>query len=144
MFVVLGLRDKSNDTCMKNKALGHLLFLLILAIGGSNTAIAQDSRPSTPEERAMKVTDWMKSELHLNVDQEPLIHTINLKYATENESLRTSSQAKLSKYRKFKTRQDAKDGELKRVLTPEQFNTYLDKRGELKKKMKEDWKESRN
>jgi periplasmic protein CpxP/Spy len=126
---------------MRSRQLALLLFLLTLTVSAT---VAQDAAHSTPEERALKMTDWMKNELRLTADQEPLVHTINLKYATENEALRNSGKRKLAKYRALKSRQDAKEVELKRVLTPEQFNSYIDKRDELQKRMKEEWKESRD
>lgn len=119
-----------------------LLFLLTVI---SNIALGQDEKPaSTPEQRAQRITSWMKSELKLSPDQEPVIQNINLKYAIQNESLKASGGGKLAKYKKYKSGQEAKEAELKQALTPEQFNLYLDKKDELQEKMKDEWRESRN
>lgn len=119
-----------------------LLFILTVI---SSIAHGQDKKPdSTPEQRAQKITAWMKSELNLTPDQEPVVQNINLKYAIQNESLKTSGGGKMAKYKKYKSGQEAKEAELKQVLTQEQFNVYLDKKDDLQEKMKDEWRESRN
>lgn len=110
----------------------------------ANAQASQQMKNSTPEERAQKMTDWMKTNLQLTDEQASGVHAINLKYANENESLKDGSAARRAKYRKYKESQAAKDQELKGALTPEQFNTYLSKKKELQDKMRQEVRERRN
>lgn len=98
---------------------------------------AQNSMNSTPEERAQKLTEWMKSELKLDTDQENSVHVINLKYAKLNESLRDKDSGKLARYQKFKTNDMAKDKELEQVLDSGQFQMYLVKKLEKQKQLRQ-------
>ena len=100
------------------------------------TAYAQQQR--TPEQRADALTEWMKTNLQLTADQEGPVHAINLKYAKENESLRTSTQSRGAKLKTLKANNEAKKKELKNILTAEQFKTYEAKEEELKEKFKEE------
>jgi len=124
-------------------------FILILAValgvtGKVSAQASEQMKNATPEERAQKITDWMKTNLQLTDEQATTIHGINLKYANENEALKENAGARRDKYKKFKDTQAAKDQELKGALTPEQFSTYLSKKNELQKKMKEEVKERKN
>ena len=99
---------------------------------------------STPEQRAQKMTDWMKSNLQLTDDQVTSVHAINLKYASENESLKDDTGARREKYKKLKESQEAKDQELKGAMTSEQFSNYLGKKKELQEKIREEVRERKN
>lgn len=121
-----------------------VLLLLILASIGNLTQAQDKTSTGTPDQRAQKITSWMKAELQLTPEQEPVIQNINLKYAIQNESLKASGGGKMAKYKKFKSSQEAKEEELKRALTGEQFNVYLNKKDDLHRKMKEERQESRN
>jgi hypothetical protein len=111
---------------------------------GHAQATGEKMKNLTPEERAQKMTDWMKTNLQLTDDQTPSIHAINLKYATQNEALKGDTGARRDKYKRFKETQEAKDQELKGAMTPEQFSTYLSKKKELQDKMKEEVRERKN
>jgi hypothetical protein len=124
-----------------------IILILAVALGFAGKVSAQASeqlKNATPEERAQKITDWMKTNLQLTDEQATTVHGINLKYANENEALKDNTAARRDKYKKFKETQAAKDQELKGALTPEQFSTYLSKKKELQEKMKEEVKERRN
>jgi Spy/CpxP family protein refolding chaperone len=86
---------------------------------------------ATPEERAKRQTEMMKEKLSLTPAQEPKVSAINLKYAKKMEEVRkitdTAAQRKT-----FDNLNRQKDGELKVVLTPEQFKSYLKQMEELK------------
>jgi len=99
---------------------------------------------STPEQRAQKMTDWMKTNLQLTDDQASSVHAINIKYANQNEALKGDTGGRREKYKKFKQSQDAKDQELKRAMTAEQFTAYLNKKKQLQEKMREEVQEKKN
>lgn len=122
-----------------NKLLIAVLTLSLLSFYIS-PAVAQSAKEITPEERAQKWDVWMKKQLTLSTDQEVNVHTINLKYATLNEELKTADRSKMSKFRELKTNDKNKDGELKKVLTQEQFQIYQDKKRAYQKQMLEDFR----
>ena len=105
---------------------------------------SQQLKNSTPEERAQKITDWMKTTLQLSDEQATSIHAINIKYANQNESLKEDASGRRAKHKKLKDSQEAKDQELKGMLTPEQFKTYLSKKKELQEKVRDEAREQNN
>lgn len=95
----------------------------------------QERTPLTSEERATKWTEWMKNELSITAEQEPEVHAINLKYAQQTESVRTQDGSRRSKFKDVKSIDNAKDEELKAILTPEQFEKYQARKQEMRKKV---------
>ena len=57
------------------------------------------------------------------------------------EELKNSAAAKRQKLLTLKENDAAKDAELKQVFTDSQYRTYMTKKEELKKKLKEEMKE---
>lgn len=124
-----------------------LILILAIAFGVTLQAKAQASeqlKNATPEQRAQKITDWMKTNLQLSDEQATAVHAINIKYANQNESLKEEGSARREKYKKAKDNMAAKDQELKGALTADQFNTYLSKKKELQEKMREEVRERKN
>lgn len=127
------------------RSLGRLLVAAFIIIAFPFGAAAQvdDFKDSTPEERAQFQTEWMKSELTLDTTVVPSVYSINLKYAKKTQSIMNSGGSRLQKYRNFKASSDAKDSELKKIFTKEQYNLYQQKKEEMKEKMKERLQEKR-
>ena len=96
---------------------------------------------TTPEERARIQDEMMKKKLDLTPDQQPKIASINLKYAQKMEPLLKGSERPLMEFRDMRELNDAKEGELKTVLSPEQFKKYLDSKEEMRAKFEERIKE---
>lgn len=107
-----------------------LVLLSLASFAQSETGMAA----KTPEARAQKWTDWMKSELTLSDDQESKVHAVNLKYAEKTQALRDSDESRRTKFSKLKEGDEAKDKELKAILSDEQYAKYQDKKGEMQKK----------
>lgn len=110
-----------------------LVCMSFIAIGVQ--AQEEERTPLTPEERATKWTEWMKTELSITAEQEPKVHEINLKYAQQTESIRTQGGSRRSKFKDVKSIDDAKDEELKAVLSPEQFEQYRARKQDMRKKV---------
>ena len=119
------------------------LFLLITLSFAGNVILGQKKTSSTPEERATKLTEWMKTNLQLNGDQVTQVQTINLKYANKNQELQTQSLSRKQKMQILKDNDKAKDAELKKVLTADQYNNYQAKKEEIRKQMKERMREKK-
>src|SRR4030095_562498 len=119
------------------------IFLLAILFFADNAILAQKNTSSTPEERATKLTEWMKTNLQLNSDQATQVQNINLKYASKTQELQTQSMSRKTKMQTLKENDKAKDGELKNVLTTDQYNGYQAKKEEIRKQMKERMREKK-
>jgi hypothetical protein len=82
----------------------------------------------TPEERAKRETEWMKTDLALTDKQIPLVDTINLKYAKKQAELRKQMEGQdREAFRpKMEELQKQKSEELKSVLTEDQMKKYIE------------------
>ena len=111
----------------------------------SNDTLAQepDTEPMPPADRAAKLTEWMKNNLQLTAEQEKPIHEINLKYANKTEELRNTDESRSQKFKKLKDYNEAKDKELKVLLTEDQYKTYQAKKEEVKEEFKAKAKEKK-
>lgn len=103
----------------------------------------EDFKNSTPEQRAQFQTDWMKTELSLDSSITTFVYSVNLKYAKKNQSLMNSGGSRVQKYREFKASSEAKDNELKKILTKEQYKEYLERKEEMKQNMRQKLQERR-
>jgi len=125
---------------MKRMLKGVGLSLVLACV--CTLAMAQNSQtPSdqmqSADVRASKMTEWMKTNLNLTGDQVNKVQEINMKYAMRMDSLKKTIGDIQDRSVGIKTESDAKEAELKTVLNPQQFKTYLDKKNELKEKYKD-------
>jgi hypothetical protein len=95
------------------------------------------SRMRTPEERARWQTDWMKKELSLDSAVIAKVYAINLKYAQRMDSLMRSDNTRHGNRPNMRTLMDAKDKELEKVFTAEQFKLYLQKKDQMRQNARE-------
>lgn len=89
------------------------------------------------EQRAKKQTELMDQKLNLDDTQESAVATINLKFAFRVDEVFAADESKKEKAKKMKKINDAKEAELKPVLTPEQFAKYVELKDEFVEKIKE-------
>jgi len=127
---------------MMKAILVNVLFLITFLFAG-NVIWGQKKTSSTPEERATKLTEWMKTNLQLSGDQVTQVQTLNLKYANKTQELQTQSLSRKQKMQILKDNDKAKDAELKDVLTTDQYNNYQAKKEEIRKQMKERMREKK-
>lgn len=121
-------------------------FLTVLMLIGAtllttDTTAQETKTPPTPEQRAAKLTDWMKKNLQLTEAQTTQVTPINLKYAQMAETVLAGTEGRMQKAKALKGYDKAKDEELKKIFTPEQFTTYSVKKEELKAEMSKRMKE---
>ena len=124
----------------KNRSSGFMFVLLLVVI---TLVHAQQKVPLTAEEIATKTTEWMKTTLSLTEDQVGQVKDINLKYATRNLDLKKSSLNKKQKLQTLQSNDDAKDKELKRIFSADQYKTWLVKKEEIKEQAKENYKKNK-
>lgn len=89
----------------------------------------QKAKP-TPQQRAERLTKMMTRQLNLNAEQVEPVKAINLKYAELNEKSKGNRK-------EMKANVEAKNKELKAVLTPEQYDNYLKLEERIKEKIRE-------
>ena len=90
-----------------------------------------------PRVRAAIQTEFMAKKLNLNAEERTAVEAINVKYADQMQPVLTGKMGPLARMRKAKAIEAAKDGELKKLLTPDQYKTYQASKDELKADMKE-------
>jgi Spy/CpxP family protein refolding chaperone len=108
-----------------------LMLGLIVVIGLGNASYSEDGPPPhkrekgtnvTPEERAAKRTERMKTELSLSEQQTKEVGALNLKHAQEMEALRAEAKQKRTAHK----------AAIKAVLTDEQRKLLEQKEQENK------------
>jgi len=119
----------------KTMMMGALLVLLALAA----TASAQFAKlkNTTPGERAAIQNELMKSKLGLSPDQEKKIAELNLKYANKMQPIIQGSEGPFEEMRDVRSINEEKEGELKRILSPDQFQKYLAGKEEMREKFEQ-------
>lgn len=101
-----------------------IMMLLPLVAGAQST----EKPGKTPEERAQRWTVWMMEEQIITVEQEQRVQEVNLKYARQAETLKGKQISRMTKFKELKTFDQAKDEELKQLLSEEQFKLYQEKK----------------
>jgi hypothetical protein len=119
-----------------------ILFSLFLA-GFCSTVHSQETSNFSAEKHAAKLNEWMKTNLQLTSEQVPKVEEINLKYAKRLEALQAKTIPRRQKLNILKADDKAKEKELKKIFTVEQFKTYQTKKAEIKKQMKENIKKKK-
>lgn len=111
-------------------------FILILSL--CNMAQAQEiHRVGTADERAAKITEWMKETLQLTQDQIGPVTEINRRYAQMQDDLTYSSGSRSDKMHQAKANDHAKEAELQKIFTQDQFTAYKKKKAALRESLKE-------
>ncbi|MBX2906075.1 MAG: hypothetical protein KF744_08560 [Taibaiella sp.] len=104
----------------------HRVGLLVLCFGMKTVTYAQNTSRATPEERARKQTTTMREVLVLTDEQEQKVAEINLRYARKNEGVANNGGGRMAKMNAVKANRNRKNGEMKEVLTPDQYEKYLE------------------
>ena len=110
--------------------------LLIVVAAGAQSEM-EKLKSSTPEERARLQTEMMKVKLGLTSDQTPKVAAINQKYAQRMEPIIKGQEGPLMRLRQMREVGQAKEAELKGVLSPEQFQKYLAEKQEMREKFED-------
>ena len=114
-----------------------VLFLFLITL--SFTAYSQ-SASSTPEERAQRWDNWMKEQLALTPEQQGKVQEINLRYAKQNENLKTATASRREKFKELRSIDKEKDSELKTILTKDQFPIYQEKKKAFQQEMMKNYR----
>ena len=112
--------------------------LLVTAPAWSQDAAQLAKVP--PSVRAGIQTDFMADTLHLSAEQRTQVEAINLKFANQMQPLLEGSTWTLM--REGKKVDEAKDGELRPVLSPQQFDAYVAEKDALRDRLKQKAREN--
>jgi hypothetical protein len=118
------------------KATTFLILAVCLVSFNMPLHARQQGQGGTPEERAKRQTEMMKTELKLTAAQEPKVDAINLKYAKKMQEARNTTDTAVRR-KTFETLNKQKDAELKGVFTADQFKKYQQIIAEIKARRKQ-------
>ena len=136
------LQTKNRSTTMKK--LMMIAALALLTAAGANAQEMTDRERKSPAERATMQTERMVKELGLDADQAAKANAVNLKYADQAEQLRKERAAQMEKFKgQGKAMHAAHDGEMKGILSAEQYIKYQAFQEARKEKHKEKRKAAR-
>lgn len=121
--------------------LNPLAFIIVLVLAGISVFAQQGGQGqgwnnATPEDRAKRQTDMMKTQLNLTAAQEPKVADINLKYAKRIGDARNIADTAVQR-KTMKNFQTQKEKDLKGILTDTQFKEYLKMVEEMKNRRRE-------
>jgi hypothetical protein len=113
---------------------------LVAAVGALLLALAASAqldelKNTTPEQRAKALTEMMTTKLGLTPEQTGKVADLNLKYANTMEPLIKGSAGPLVKMREMRQINEAKEAELKQILSPQQFEKYLASKEQMREKL---------
>ena len=94
---------------------------------GLSASYAQD-RPNLPEDQKQELVNYQqenRERLKLTAEQEEPFREISTRYFREFRENKKAEIRVTEKFRKVKEIQDRKDAEMKKLLTDEQYATYL-------------------
>ena len=118
--------------------MNRILLMSLLAGTLAISACAQKSGTGhTNDDRAQFQTQWMKENLQLTDEQTEKVAILNTKYTRKMDEIKSSWDGKLKRFKAFRDVMKEKEQELKTILTPKQFDCYMEKRQEFRAKTRE-------
>jgi len=90
-----------------------------------------------PRVRATIQTDFMAKKLQLSPQEKTQVDAINLKYADQMQPVLAGSMGPLARMGEVKRLEEAKDGELRGVLNPSQFQAYTAAKAEMRQHLEQ-------
>jgi len=122
---------------------GLLVFISLVLVRSAVGANLDELKNTTPEERATVQTAMMRTKLGLTEAEAPKVAAINRKYAEKMEPIIKGSEGPLMKMRDAKAIEQGKEAELKKALSPDQFQKFLAMKEEMREQMAQKVKEQR-
>jgi hypothetical protein len=122
------------EASMRGRGILSLGLAVILFVFGMPQAFAQldELKNTTPGERASLQTELMKSKLALTAEETQAVADLNLKYANRMEPIIKGSSNSLSKMFQMRKINNEKETELKRILSPQQWEKFDASRDEMR------------
>jgi hypothetical protein len=119
---------------------GLTLWMIAVTVACGLAAPAWSQDPAQlakvpPSVRAGVQTDFMVQKLQLSAEQRTQVEAINLKYANQMQPLLQGS--KFTLMMQARKLEEAKDAELRPVLSPQQFDTYMASKDQIRDLLKQ-------
>lgn len=105
---------------------------IVVALAAPAGAQLNMLKKTTPEERASVLTDLMRMKLGLSDDQLAQVSEVNLKYAKKMQPIIEGSDTSFREIWEMREANEGKEDELRKLLTPKQFQRYLDEKSDLR------------
>jgi Spy/CpxP family protein refolding chaperone len=118
-------------------AIGILTALQTYAQTPSRTDRQEQLQNSTPEQRANRQTAQMKKNLSLTTEQETAVGAINLKYAQQMQPILEQANRNRETMKDVRQIQQAKDAEIRKILTSSQLEQYNNQRDERREQLRD-------
>ena len=130
----------------------RISFLLVALLMVGGMAMAQGPRRGgqnmDPKERAERMTERMAKEYSLNEDQKQQLQDVNLTWvqkmaanqggrSKDNKAAKMTKEEREKKMAEMKKSREDYDAQLKKIMTKEQYDSYVKKQAEREKQMKE-------
>lgn len=122
----------------------NLKKIYTVALFSLTVAMNAQDKPNISDEKKQEMVTKMKENrdrLNLTPEQEAPFKEITKRYALKLQGVKGSTMVRFEKLEKFKELQTQKNEEMKKLLSPEQFKTYVEIQEERKVKMMEKRKE---
>ncbi len=122
----------------------NLKVVVSVAIFFFTIAMNAQERPNVSDEKKQEMVDKMKQNrdrIGLTAEQEAPFKEITKRYALKLQGVKGSTMTRFEKLEKFKSLQNEKNEEMKKLLTPDQYKVYIEIQEERKAKMMEKRKE---
>jgi len=111
--------------------------LLLSAVFSVSTLQAQ-TKPTLPPEKKQELVNLVqenKERLKLTAEQEPKFDEISTRYFQEFRTIKNGTDGVTEKFNKVKDVQIRKDAEMQKLLTPDQYQIYLQIQQERRDRM---------
>ena len=130
----------------------RISFLLAALLMMGGMVMAQGPRRGgqdmDPKTRAERMTERMAKEYSLNEDQKQQLQDVNLTWAQkmaanqggrskDNKAAKMTKEEREKKMAEMKKSREDYDAQLKKIMTKEQYDSYVKKQAEREKQMKE-------
>ncbi|WP_143057524.1 hypothetical protein [Cyclobacterium xiamenense] len=115
-------------------------FFFALFLLGTNTSFAQSQETKLTDEQKEQLAqnlEEFQEILNLSETQKSEFESITKKYVGQMMAVRDGGGSRYSKYKKVQSISRNRNAEMKKLLSKEQYETYLEKQKEMQKKMKE-------
>lgn len=122
----------------------NLKIIYTVALFSLTVAMNAQDKPNVSDEKKQEMVTKMKENrdrFNLTTEQEAPYKEITKRYALKLQGVKGSTMVRFEKLEKFKELQTQKNEEMKKLLSPEQFKTYIEIQEERKVKMMEKRKE---
>lgn len=122
----------------------NLKIIYTVALFSLTVAMNAQDKPNVSDEKKQEMVTKMKENrdrLNLTTEQEAPYKEITKRYALKLQGVKGSTMVRFEKLESFKELQTQKNEEMKKLLSPEQFKTYIEIQEERKVKMMEKRKE---